>query len=193
MLRQIVSPKEVQQKPDIQPKYTFNEPKAPKTASQPVGTLNTKTPSIKELLNPKVSKEGTTQEPGAHVSENEPLELENLLMHWRKYAFSIKEQNKSSVFAVMTKHDPKIINDNTFIYEVQNEWMQGVLKSELNDLLSYLRPNLKNGGLQLEIRVLEEKQAAINPTSPQDKYKILAEKNPNLQMLQRMFNLDMDY
>lgn len=192
-MRELVSPKVVQQKPDSQPAYSFNEPKVPKTATQPVGALNTKNPSIKEILNPVVVKQEGEEQDGVQVTENQPLELENLLMHWRKYAFQLKEQNKASVFSVMTNRDPKIINDNTIIYEVESQWTEGVFKPELYELLAYLKVNLKNGSLQIQIRVLEEEKQVVNPHSPSQKFKILAEKNPNLNMLQRMFNLDVDY
>lgn len=94
---------------------------------------------------------------------------------------------------MLTKRDPKIINDNTIIYYVDNEWVKEILKPELFDLLAYLKVNLKNGQLKIDIRVLEEDKQSVTPLSPNDKFKILVERNPNLQMLQRLFNLDLDY
>lgn len=192
-LRDIVSPKVVQQKPVVQSSYTFNEPKAPKTASEPVGALNTKNPSIKELLNPPKANIGDTENGVVEVLENQPLELEKLNMHWRKYAHQLKEQNKTSIFSIITKRDPKIINDNTFIFDVDSDWMKDNLTPELHDLLAYLKVNLKNGNLKINLNVLEEEKQVLNPYSPNEKFKLLAEKNPNLQMLQRMFNLDINY
>lgn len=185
--------KVAQQQSGNQAQYSFDEPKVPKTVSQPVGTLKIKGPSIKEILNPIQHENPETSKQDVDVKDNRPLELESLLMHWRKFAFQLKEQNKTSVFPMLTKRDPKIINDNSIIYEVDSEWVKEVLKPELFDLLAYLKINLKNGQLNINIRVLEEEKQSVNPYSPNDKFKILVEKNPNLQMLQRLFNLDVDY
>jgi DNA polymerase-3 subunit gamma/tau len=183
----------VQQKPDVQPSYTFNEPKAPKIATQPVGSLNTQNPSIKALLNPEKDSENGTEDLSVEVKENQPLELETLNMHWRKYAHQLKEQNKASVFSIITKRDPKIINDFTIVFDLDSDWMKDNLTPELHGLLAYLKVNLKNGNLKIKLNILEEEKKVVNPYSPNDKFKLLVEKNPNLQMLQRMFNLDVDY
>lgn len=192
-LREKVSPKVVEQKPSVQPSFKFNEPVAPKIATQPQFTenLNTKNPSIKAILNPVSNEDNATQ--GTSISEREPLELENLNMHWRKYAHQLKELNKTSVFSIITKRDPKIINDNTIVFDVDSNWVKDNLMPELHDFLAYLKVNLKNGMLKINLRVLEEEKQVLNPYSPNEKFKMLAEKNPNLQMLQRMFSLDMDY
>lgn len=192
-LRELVSPKLVEQKPNVQPVYSFNEPKTPKTTTQPVGALNTKNPSIKELLNPKNAKEVGGENSTTDSKQNQPLELENLLMHWKKYAHRLKEENKASIFPILTKRDPKIINDNTVLYEVDSDWVKDYLTPELHELLAYMKLNLNNSSLSVQIKVLEEGKQVVNPYSPQEKFKILSEKNPNLQMLQRMFNLDVDY
>jgi len=183
----------VQQKPAVQPSYTFDEPKAPKMATQPVGSLNTKNPSIKELLNPQKDNENGAEDSSIEVKETQALELESLNMHWRKYAYQLKEQNKTSVFSIITKRDPKIINDFTVVFDVDSDWMKDNLTPELHGLLAYLKVNLRNGNLKIKLHVLEEEKQVLNPYSPNEKFKILLEKNPNLQMLQRMFNLDVDY
>jgi hypothetical protein len=182
-----------QQQSGNQIPYKPEEQKIPKTVLQPIGNLKIKGISIKEILNPIQTEnaEATNQE--VEVKESRPLELESLLMYWQRFAFHLKEQNKTSVFPMLTKRDPKIINDNTIIYYVDNEWVKEILKPELFDLLAYLKVNLKNGQLKIDIRVLEEDKQSVTPLSPNDKFKILVERNPNLQMLQRLFNLDLDY
>lgn len=127
------------------------------------------------------------------IGLNHPLELQSLLMFWRKFAHFLKEQNKSGIFPMLTKRDPKIINDSTVIYEVDSEWIKELLTPELIGLLAYLKDQLKNHQLKVELRVLEEAKKVVSPFSPQEKFKILSEKNPNLNMLQRMFNLDLDF
>lgn len=114
-------------------------------------------------------------------------------MHWRKYAHTLKEQDKNNLYSIMMKREPRILNDHTFIFEVDNKIMGDLIKAELNNLMLYLRKNLKNGALQNILKTNEDSEGSINPYSPKEKFKVLADKNPNLMTFQKLFNLDLDY
>jgi hypothetical protein len=186
-----VQPKVVQNQPSAAPIYTFSQKQKPVKVSQPIGALKTNNLSIKEMLNPEKSENGLAEE--QEIKEREPLNLDALNMHWRKYAHLLKEQDKSNLFSVMTKRDPRIINDNAFVFEVDNKIMGDLFKTELNNLMLYLRQNLKNGALQITTTMNEQNEETANPYSPKEKFKVLADKNPNLLTFQKLFNLDLDY
>ena len=57
------------------------------------------------------------------------------------------------------------------------------------DLLSYLRKNLKNYDLVLDITVNEELEKKYAFTA-EEKYEKLKEKNPNIEVLRKTFGLD---
>ena len=57
------------------------------------------------------------------------------------------------------------------------------------DLMSYLRKNLKNYDIALDITVNEELDTKYAYT-PIEKYEKLKEKNPNLELLRTTFDLD---
>jgi hypothetical protein len=171
--------------------FTFGQKQEPKTVSQPVGTLQTNNLSIKEMLNPVKSENGLIEE--LVIKERVPLDVDSLNMYWRKYAHAQKEQDKNNLYSVMIKREPRIISDHTFSFEVDNTIIEDLLKAELNDLMLYLRQNLKNGALQNILHISEHSEKSLNPYSPKEKFKALAEKNPNLMTFQKLFNLDLDY
>jgi len=192
-LREKSAPKEVVQKPSVGKLFTILQPEAPKTVSQPVGSLKTNNISIKEALKPPVAEGLEESNREFTTSESKPLDLESLLMHWKKYAHVLLSQDKTNLFSMMTKRNPRIINDNTFTFELDNDIVKGMFGTELNDLMGYLRQSFKNGSLQLNLTLSAEEISANNPYSPAEKFKVLAEKNPNISTLQSTFNLDLDY
>lgn len=153
--------------------------------------MKTNNLSIKQLLEPVNLENGLTEE--LVIKEREPIEIDALQMHWRKYAHALKERDKNNLYSVMMKREPRVLNDNTFIFEIDNKIMEDLIKAELNDLMLYLRQNLKNGALQITLKINEQSEASINPYNPKEKFKVLAEKNPNLMTFQKLFNLDLDY
>lgn len=161
--------------------------------NQPVGSLNTSNISIKEMLNPTRNELELGGNDGVQVKETNPLELESLLMFWKKYAHQLQQQDKSNLFSVLIKRNPKIINDNSISFEVDNDLIKDMLSAELQNLIPFLKQNLSNGLLQLSLIIPNQDNEVKNPYSPTEKFKVLADKNPNIAMLQRMFNLDVDY
>ncbi len=114
-------------------------------------------------------------------------------MFWKQYAFQLQQKDKNNLFSILTKRNPKILNDNSLSFEVDNDLIKDMLNAELQSFIPFLKQNLGNGMLQFSIIVTNQDNQVKNPYSPTDKFKVFAEKNPNIAMLQRMFNLDVDY
>lgn len=114
-------------------------------------------------------------------------------MFWKQYAHQIQQQDKNNLFSILIKRNPKIINDNQISFEVDNDLVKDMLHAELQTLVPQMKQALNNGLLQITLNVPHDVAQVKNPYSPTDKFKLFAEKNPNISMLQRMFNLDVDY
>ena len=61
-----------------------------------------------------------------------------------------------------------------------------------NELLAFLRKNLENSSIDLEIFVEENVDNTKLFYTDDDKFKRLNEKNPNLNVLKQKFNLDFE-
>jgi DNA polymerase III subunit gamma/tau len=130
---------------------------------------------------------------GTQIKEAKPIELDNLLMYWKQYAHQLQQQDKNNLFSILIKRNPKILNDNNISFEVDNDLVKDLLQAELQSLIPFLKQALQNGVLQIALTIPNQENEVKNPYSPSDKFKLFAEKNPNISMLQRMFNLDVDY
>ena len=67
-----------------------------------------------------------------------------------------------------------------------------MLNNFKNDLITYLRENLKNNSIMVvgELRETEEKQMLY---TPRDKFEFLLEKNPLLKTMRDKLGLDPDF
>ena len=69
---------------------------------------------------------------------------------------------------------------------------EDLLHTEKVELLNFLRSELKNFGIDLQTKLLEQIQKKRLYTS-NEKYLHMLEKNPNLEEFRKRFNLDLDY
>jgi DNA polymerase-3 subunit gamma/tau len=119
---------------------------------------------------------------------SEPFTETEMLEQWLKYAQRLEDKGYRIVASLLTINDPKL-NGTTIIHELPNESSKIDFKKEKPELLGYLRGKLHNHDITIQVDVNEQlvlKKAYTN----QDKYNRLLEINPNLELLRKMFELD---
>ena len=119
---------------------------------------------------------------------SEPFTETEMLEQWLKYAQRMEDKGYRIVASLLTINDP-VLEGTTIIHELPNESSKIDFEKERPELLGYLRGKLHNHDIQIEVKVNETlvvKKAFTN----QDKYNRLVEIKPNLEMLKKMFDLD---
>jgi DNA polymerase-3 subunit gamma/tau len=119
---------------------------------------------------------------------SEPFTETEMLEQWLKYAQRIEDKGFRIVASLLTINDP-ILEGTTIIHELPNESSKIDFEKEKPELLGYLRGKLHNHDISIEVRVNETlvvKKAFTN----QDKYNRLIEINPNIELLKKLFDLD---
>ena len=119
---------------------------------------------------------------------SEPFTETEMLEQWLKYAQRMEDKGYRIVASLLTINDP-VLDGTTIIHELPNESSKIDFEKERPELLGYLRGKLHNHDIQIIVKVNETlvvKKAFTN----QDKYNRLVEINPNLEMLKKMFDLD---
>jgi DNA polymerase-3 subunit gamma/tau len=119
---------------------------------------------------------------------SEPFTETEMLEQWLKYAQRLEDKGYRIVASLLTINDPKL-NGTTIIHELPNESSKIDFEKEKPELLGYLRGKLHNHDIAIQVDVNEQlvlKKAYTN----QDKYNRLLEINPNLELLRKMFELD---
>ncbi len=118
----------------------------------------------------------------------EPFTETEMLEQWLKYAQRMEDKGYRIVASLLTINDP-VLDGTTIIHELPNESSKIDFEKERPELLGYLRGKLHNHDIQIVVKVNETlvvKKAFTN----QDKYNRLVEINPNLEVLKKMFDLD---
>ncbi len=119
---------------------------------------------------------------------SEPFTETQMLEQWMKYAQRMEDKGYRIIASLLTLNDP-ILEGTTIIHELPNESSKIDFEKERPDLLGYLRGKLHNHDIVIEARVNESIEVK-KAFTPQDKYNRLREINPNLDLLRKMFDLD---
>lgn len=111
---------------------------------------------------------------------------------WAEFAENVQIDNKI-LYTAMTNTPPKINQD----YCIQLDVINTVMESEVNeyrvDLLQFLRSELKNHSISLNLEVKNNGPVANRPYNPSEKWLKMLETNPQIAELRNRLNLEMDY
>ena len=121
---------------------------------------------------------------------NDPFTLETLIKFWTIFVAKLEADGKYNLAAILQIDTPKLINQNTIRLEFPNTTNKIEVERQQFELLQYLRKAVNNFSLSLDIVVNEtlEKHYAY---TPEDKYQKLVEKNKNVELLRKTFDLDL--
>jgi hypothetical protein len=163
-----------------------------KILSVPTGNLNTTNPTIKKILQQK--EESPVQ--SSMNQKNLPYEtfsFDQVKMAWRRYAHDAKAKGMETFYNAMIKRDPKQIETTQFIMDVDNQIQVDYITPHLQDLVGYLRAELKNYEVNLELKLSENNDVEVKFLTGKDRFADMAKKNPNLHSFKNIFNLDIEF
>ena len=109
---------------------------------------------------------------------------------WIKFQKKINKEGRKNLASILSINKPEIIKGNLISYTLTNNTNKLELEKNKIDLLNFLKKELKNDKILLEIRVnkLKEKSFVYTPTEKYDKLKKL---NPNIEILRKEFKLNL--
>ena len=112
-----------------------------------------------------------------------------LLKVWRDYTAKIKNEGKISVASTLAGREPQAAGISKITFAVVNKVQENYMRTEKPELLGYLRRQM--GDMALEMEVIKEKIVTKPRYTTLDKFKLMAEKNPALILLQKELDLDL--
>ena len=99
-------------------------------------------------------------------------------------------QKGEKIFASILKTNTPKIKKNTIFVTYPNKMMKAELLKVKPKALKYLRKELNNYSIDFNITVNEESAKKFAYT-PQEKYELLKEKNKEIALLKKTFNLEL--
>lgn len=118
--------------------------------------------------------------------------MEKLQLVIGAYAKSHQEKGGRQIFTILTAKPVILEEDTKVVIEVENEVMMESFLPVRQEFLDYLRKELSNNQISLDLRetqFTEQKKAY----TPLEKFEALKNKNPLLLELKKKFDMEIDY
>ncbi len=123
-----------------------------------------------------------------------PFNLAELWKYWDQYATGVKNDDRQSYYATLTRHKPILREKFKIELLLDNDIQKGDLETDKSNLLMFLREKLNNWQIQLE-GIVEEGDDDNNsqPYTADAKYQEMLKINPQLGKMREMFDLEVDF
>ena len=113
----------------------------------------------------------------------------DMILQWNKYAQRLGDKGFRIMESLLLINDP-VLNGTAITLELPNEGSKIDFEKEMNGLLGHLRGHLHNHKITIEVLV-NEKVTTKQAFTTQEKFNRLCEKNPDLELLRKIFDLDL--
>lgn len=147
-------------------------------------------PDLKNLQSVSVANQITEPEYLTGNQKNVFTKVD-LFDKWKTYLNLVREKNKMSLAALMENNAPILMPNFEIQVILDNTLQEQELIREKIDLLNYLRFELQNFDITIT-SLITTTTVSKKPYTSKDKYTYFAEKNPTLNELRRVFNLNID-
>jgi hypothetical protein len=156
-----------------------NSPQQPKVSALSLSSIRAK----REL-----EKNKSQVEKQYVVLPTEPFSETDMLLIWTKFAENRGHKGQKIIESLLLLNDPKL-EGTIIIHELPNEGSKIEFETVKYDLLGALRGKLHNHDISIEV-VVNEDIKGKRAFTPQDRYNRLSEINPNLDVLKKLFDLE---
>ena len=179
--QKIVSATTPQKIEEVKPKLS-----APtlKTAQRRSSSLSLKSIHQKKEVKKTVVEENYDNYPKDNFA------IEKLQSLWTTYASLLQKKGQRSMASIVSASVPKLEKDFKILFSVPNNLMFDQFQKGKPKLLGFLRENLNNYGIEIDVKLNEKIEKKFAYTN-QEKFNKLKEKNPFLEKLRQTFELDL--
>jgi len=147
------------------------------------------------IKNHKINKQEEVQEQQKEAARGEArndFSQAMLRNKWMVLARNLKREGKESLFVTLTKHQPELSENYVVNFSIDSE-VQLIELNELKaDIITFLRKELQNFGIQLDFKMNAFKNVERKESS-KERYNKMIEKYPALDEFRKKFNMDIEY
>ncbi len=127
------------------------------------------------------------------IFENQPFDREAVTKAIHAFAEIKNQAGNRQLYTSITTAKIELNDTNVVILNIHNEAQKEILTAVKQDFLDFVRKELSNNTIGLEIKIEAEPSGNAKIYKPSDKFKLLAEKNPSLLELKKRLDLELDY
>ena len=127
------------------------------------------------------------------VERNTPFQEKDLQNQVSKYSNQKQKEGKFNLSSILNKKKIIMDNDYQLTLTLDNKVQEEVLQNEKNSFVAFLKEQLCNDLISLQLVVLPLKKEEQKAYSDEDRFKKMAEKQPLLNEMKSKFKLEIDY
>ena len=143
------------------------------------------------ITNPAQNKE-LDKETVSEINTNLPVTEADLHKVWNEYANLIQTESPH-IYSILINRQPKLSNNTEINIELLGQSQEIELMKEKEQILNFLKNNLKNNQLKLKTIISRDKIPDISePMTNSDILKAMIIKNPALGKLRVELNLELE-
>jgi DNA polymerase-3 subunit gamma/tau len=160
-------------------------------AKKPI--IKTSTPSINQHINPALKTEANNNSTESNPTgqKADPFTQQALEAVWLKYANDMKTR-KANLGGALASKMPVLKGSTNVEFTINNKALEEAINEDKMNFLGFLRKELNNYSIQLEL-IMVQGEDKTNLYTATDRYKRLAEKNPNINKFRQAFDLDIEF
>ena len=182
----IQSPKE-NLKTDLQNKDSKEKLKIKKETSSVSGLSLSSLKAKKSIESIALVKKNESESSSSNKAK---FDVNSLLNSWKKFQELAIKKGRKNLASILSISQPQIFEENKLTYTLTNNTNKLELEKSKLELVQFLKKDLKNDSISLEINVnkLKEKKFVFTPG---EKYEKLKKINPNIEILRKEFKLNL--
>ena len=182
----IQSPKE-NLKTDLQNKDSKEKLKIKKETSSVSGLSLSSLKAKKSIESIALVKKNESESSSSNKAK---FDVNSLLNSWKKFQELAIKKGRKNLASILSISQPQIFEENKLTYTLTNNTNKLELEKSKLELVEFLKKDLKNDSISLEINVnkLKEKKFVFTPG---EKYEKLKKINPNIEILRKEFKLNL--
>lgn len=126
----------------------------------------------------------------AKGNEKERFSQEQLQKAWQQCIQNTRSE-EVILKQTMLQSSPVLLSETEFEVVVNNPGQRDRLDTHATDILSFIRKSLRNFSIVMQIRISENNEKKLAFTV-EERFKLMAEQNPEILRLKDVFDLDLD-
>lgn len=127
------------------------------------------------------------------IQLTEKFTEEQLSAAVKKYAQQKAQVGERNLSLTLTTYPVVLVNEQTLVLTIENEVQREIMRSKGQEFLDFIRKELKNSGLNFELKMQEQNDSNKKIYSPTEKFEALVNKNQLLLELKKKFDLELDF
>jgi DNA polymerase-3 subunit gamma/tau len=143
----------------------------------------------------KINDDSNTQFEGDKKQDVSSSRFSQTLLEekWNQFAELRKKEGKMGLHTTLTKTRPILNDDFSIEFIIDSEVQKIEFQTESQLLLDFLRSELKNDLIQLNLQITESKSPKLTQLTSRERFFQMAEENPDLHNFKEVFDLDIEY